>query len=130
MNTSLSDIDTRSFSKYNVAYFIFHLCLNCGLLEQTQPSVNDKEMLVYSLCKILSRALRKERVHCVNENRIIYTANSCNGEEPRMAETLAAKAFSSESKLWSTSQQFLNLEISHTSCVLFMLINHMPESNT
>lgn len=54
----LSDINTRSFSKYSVAYFIFHLCLNCGLPGQTKPFVNGKDMSVYYLCKVLSRELR------------------------------------------------------------------------
>lgn len=113
---SIFDFDTRSFWKYT---FLFHLCLNCGLLGQTKPFVNGKEMSIYSLCKILSRGLRKGRVHYVNENIRIYIANSCNGEEPRMIKTLAAKSFSSESELWSTSQQCLNLEIYLTSCFFY-----------
>lgn len=125
------DIATRTFSSYNVAYFMFHLCLNCGIFFwQTKPFVNGKKISVYSPYKVLSRGLRKERVHYVNENIRIYIANLCNGEEPSMIKTLAAKSFSSESELWSTSQQFLNLDISLTPCFLSMPINHMPESNT
>lgn len=96
---SIFDIDTRSFSKYNVAYFIFHYCLNYGLLGQTKPFVNGNEMSVYSLCKILSREFRKERVQYADESIRIYIANSCNGEEPRIIKILAAKSLSSESRL-------------------------------
>lgn len=127
---SIFDIDTRSFSKYNVAYFIFHQSLNYGLLGQTKPFVNVKEMSVYSLCKILSRELRKERVHYVNESIRIYIANSCNGEKPRIIKTLAAKSLSNESGLQSTSQRCLTVEIYFTSYFLSMPINHMPELNT
>lgn len=70
------DIDTRSFSKYNMAYFVFHSCLNCGLSEQTNPLLNGKEMSAYSLYKTVSRELRKERVNYVRENIRIHTANS------------------------------------------------------
>lgn len=87
-------------------------------------------MCVYCLCKILFRELGKERVYYVNEKIKIYTANSCNGEEPRMIKTLAANALSSEGELRSTSQQFLKLEVYLTSCFLSMPINLMPESNT
>lgn len=119
---SIFDIDTRSFSKYNVTYFIFHQCLNYGLLGQTKPFVNGKEMSVYYLCKILSRELRKERMQYMNESLRIYIANSCNREEPRIIKTLAAKSLCSECGLQSTSQQFLTLEIYFTS-FLSMSIN-------
>lgn len=120
---SIFDIDTRSFSKYNVTYFIFHQCLNYGLLGQTKPFVNGKELSVYSLCKILSRELRKERVQYMNESLRLYIANSRNKEEPRIIKTLSAKSLSSESGLQSISQQFLTLEIYFTSCFLSMPIN-------
>lgn len=47
-----------------------------------------------------------------------------------MIKTLAVKSLNSESDLWSSSQQFLNLEIHLASCVSPMPINHMPEPNT
>lgn len=56
-------------------------------------------MSVYTLCKILSRELRKERVHYVSESIRIYITNSCNGEEPRIIKTLAAKSLSDGSGL-------------------------------
>lgn len=95
------------------------MCLNCGILGETKPFVNGRGMSVYSLCKILSRRLRKERVYYVNKNIRIYIANSCNGKVLRMIKTLPTKSLSSDSELWSTSQQFLNLEIYLTSCFFY-----------
>ena len=46
-----------------------------------------------------------------------------------MTKTLAAKAPHNESELWSSSQQFLNLEI-FLACVLSTLAEHMPEPST
>lgn len=51
-------------------------------------------------------------------------------KSPEMTKTLAAKALHSEGELWSTSQQFLSLEI-YLAFLFFLstLIKHMPESN-
>lgn len=82
-----------------------------------------------SLQNSIQRIVERKGALC-DENIRIYIANSYNGEEPRMIKTLAVKSLSSESELWSTSQQFLNLEIHLTFCFSSMPINHMPESNT
>lgn len=116
-----------------MAHFVFNLCLNCGL---SRGWVGGEALCKWqghvcllSLQNSIQRIVEGKGALCDGNIRICI-ANSYNGEEPRMIKTLAVKPLCSESELWSTSQQFLNLEIHLTSCFSSMPINHIPESNT